>query len=615
VAQPPCRVVFSFNGGKDSTVVLHLLRAVLAERYGAHETAPSPASPSPGLLGGLVPVVYFAAAGEFPAVLEFMTQCEGLYGFVTRHVPEFKTGIAELRGGGARAVLMGTRRTDPHGGSLQHFTPTTLNWPPMMRICPVLNWTYRMVWTFLRCAVGAPPQPPPLPYCALYDAGYTSLGSVSDSVRNPALARAEEDTFLPAYMLGDDALERAGRGRGVTASPAATAARQPRAAILIVGDEVLSGRVRDANSPYLASHLTGRGLAVCEIATVADDTAAIAAAVRRLSSEHEYVLSCGGLGPTHDDVTMRGIADAFHYPMRACPRMAAFLTALFHRTHSSAVGSERDEAHVDGIGGETRVLTAATPATEVAAAVGSGPASHATPLEVFLRMAILPCAVDVTLHYPDGSQQAAFDQGHSASAAVEAPSVDSDQLLARGYPLVQVRNVWVFPGVPAIVRRKYRAHARLFAGGTAAVTELLRVPGGSEPQIAPHLEALLAAWQSTAPHAVKSSGSAGSITGAPSICMSQVKLGSYPDDDDAFAAVHMSGGHSTRGSVVGSPAVTPTAAQPAAPPALTLSGDTPAVMTPAASTGVTISVTAVGDGAAEAVAAAVAALKQRLGLE
>jgi molybdenum cofactor synthesis domain-containing protein len=594
-APPRCSVVFSFNGGKDSTVVLHLLRAVLAERH------PLPAAPPTPLLGGLVPAVYFAAAGEFPPVLAFMAECEARYGFATRHVAEFKAGIAQLREGGARAVLMGTRRTDPHGGALQHFTPTTLNWPPMMRVCPVLNWTYRMVWAFLR-ATAAPAPAAPLPYCTLYDAGYTSLGSVADSVPNPSLARppVAGGGFMPAYMLGDDALERAGRNRGSGAPPAVHAGlRQPQAAILIVGDEVLSGRVRDANSPYLAAHLTARGLAVAEIATVPDDTAAIASAVRRLSSSHDYVLSCGGLGPTHDDVTMRGIADAFRYPLRACPHMTAFLTALFHDTHRGAD---------------------APPASDAVAGGGRGDAAGSSPLDVFLRMAALPRAVDVRLHFADGSQEPAFADVDGGTAP---PRVETDALLSRGYPLVQVRNVWVFPGVPAIVRRKFRAHAHLFTGGSAAVTELLRIPGANEPQIAPHLEALLREWRTSTITAPAAQGHAdGDVRTLP---MSGVKLGSYLDDDDPFAAVHLAGhrggrgggGGGSGGSVVSSPAITPVAGSASGADAATALAAPPILSLPAAEgggggSGVTVSITAVGEGAADVVAAAVAAIKRRL---
>ena len=90
---------------------------------------------------------------------------------------------------------------------------------------------------------------------------------------------------------------------------------QPTAAMLVIGDEILSGRTRDSNMHHLAGVLTDKGIPLCEVRVVADDHAAIVAAARALSAAHTHVFTSGGIGPTHDDITADAIADAFGAPI------------------------------------------------------------------------------------------------------------------------------------------------------------------------------------------------------------------------------------------------------------------------------------------------------------
>lgn len=85
----------------------------------------------------------------------------------------------------------------------------------------------------------------------------------------------------------------------------------PTAAMLVIGDEILSGRTRDANMHYLAGQLTERGIDLKEVRVVSDDAPAIVAAVKALSSGFDQVFTSGGIGPTHDDITADCIAAAF----------------------------------------------------------------------------------------------------------------------------------------------------------------------------------------------------------------------------------------------------------------------------------------------------------------
>ena len=86
----------------------------------------------------------------------------------------------------------------------------------------------------------------------------------------------------------------------------------PTAAILVIGDEILSGRTRDANMHHLANALTEVGIDLKEARFVSDDNQAIVDAIRALSKSYDHVFSSGGIGPTHDDITADAIAKAFH---------------------------------------------------------------------------------------------------------------------------------------------------------------------------------------------------------------------------------------------------------------------------------------------------------------
>jgi molybdenum cofactor synthesis domain-containing protein len=87
--------------------------------------------------------------------------------------------------------------------------------------------------------------------------------------------------------------------------------RQWTAALLVIGDEILSGRTQDKNVSQVALWLNEQGIRLAEVRIVPDDTARIADAVNELRSAHDYLFTTGGIGPTHDDITVDAIAEAF----------------------------------------------------------------------------------------------------------------------------------------------------------------------------------------------------------------------------------------------------------------------------------------------------------------
>ena len=116
-------------------------------------------------------------------------------------------------------------------------------------------------------------------------------------------------------------------------------ARAPRAAIIVTGDEVLRGRIADRNGGFLAAWCDAGGIEVTRLTIVGDDPAAIADAVRaELGAGAELVITTGGLGVTHDDLTMAAVAAATGLPLELDPAaLAAIHAATATATHLDSV--------------------------------------------------------------------------------------------------------------------------------------------------------------------------------------------------------------------------------------------------------------------------------------
>lgn len=103
------------------------------------------------------------------------------------------------------------------------------------------------------------------------------------------------------------------------------------AAVLVIGDEILSGRTKDANSGYIADYLAKIGIGLCEIRVIGDRADDIVAAVNALRGRYDYVFTTGGIGPTHDDITADAIAAAFGVGISEDPRAIKFLLERIKR--------------------------------------------------------------------------------------------------------------------------------------------------------------------------------------------------------------------------------------------------------------------------------------------
>jgi molybdenum cofactor synthesis domain-containing protein len=113
------------------------------------------------------------------------------------------------------------------------------------------------------------------------------------------------------------------------------------AAVLVIGDEILSGRTKDKNIGFIADYLTAIGIDLKEVRVISDDETAIVEALNALRARYTYVFTTGGIGPTHDDITAECVAKAFGVPIDYDPRAVAIL-----KERMDKIGGELNEARM-----------------------------------------------------------------------------------------------------------------------------------------------------------------------------------------------------------------------------------------------------------------------------
>ncbi len=336
----PDQLFSSFNGGKDAVVIMHLMRAVLAKYNHNRDIDLGFARPK---------FIYFAIDDEFSEVLEHIEETKVSYALdlitynngIVQGLTEHVTNMNE-QGLRNPAFVLGTRQGDPNSHDQQPFCPSS-NWISVsfMRINPILDWDYGHVWHFLRTFN--------LPYCILYDQGFTSLGKKSETRPNYMLKRKNSDNndadsfdknkidttqsqsilhYWPAYMLSDWTKERAGRGAETyTQHEKDTDIEEYNkgVGILIIGDEILSGFTQESNLIVASNALSSVGIPLRRVVLTNDTCEDIEEEVLRMSQKYKYVITSGGVGPTHDDVTLKAIAKALKQDIVENKEMLAHL--------------------------------------------------------------------------------------------------------------------------------------------------------------------------------------------------------------------------------------------------------------------------------------------------
>jgi len=108
--------------------------------------------------------------------------------------------------------------------------------------------------------------------------------------------------------------------------------KNPTAAIIVIGDEILSGRTKDKNIGWLAEKLSAQGIQLIEARVIADNRQVIIDTVKTLSAAYDLVFTSGGIGPTHDDITTEAVAAAFDVPVIRHPEAERRLVAHYENT-------------------------------------------------------------------------------------------------------------------------------------------------------------------------------------------------------------------------------------------------------------------------------------------
>lgn len=155
----------------EGTVLLHIWAAVLLRHAKAAGVNGASSSQPKRRLRAL----YVRCQSPFPQVEEFIDECAEIYALdlvpITAGMREALERYREVVPS-VRAVLVGTRRGDPHGSALEAFAPTDGDWPDYMRVHPILDWSYADIWDFLRCPeLGSSALGDGIAFCGLYQYG------------------------------------------------------------------------------------------------------------------------------------------------------------------------------------------------------------------------------------------------------------------------------------------------------------------------------------------------------------------------------------------------------------------------------------------------------------
>jgi len=118
------------------------------------------------------------------------------------------------------------------------------------------------------------------------------------------------------------------------------------AALLVIGDEILSGRTADRNIHYVAEHMTRVGIRLIEVRVIADEVGAIIGAVNELRARYTYLFTTGGIGPTHDDITADAVAKAMGVGIGHDERALDLLNAFFARRKIEATAARLRMARI-----------------------------------------------------------------------------------------------------------------------------------------------------------------------------------------------------------------------------------------------------------------------------
>jgi len=308
-------IIASYNGGKDALVSLYLLRAAEESQRRSEPTKP-------------FSVVFFKGQDEFPEVLDFIEESMKKMGMsYFEFSGSWQSCLDSLRKSRRKnglgdelpmCFVMGTRIRDPDCARRENFAPLKMSskWTsiPFLRIQPIIYWSYHDTWRFV--------QEFNLPYCSLYDLGYTSIGSSTNSRPNPELK--SDGGYRSAYELSDPSMERAGRIETISKSAEVGNCSRSllRVGVLVwAGEEMLSdgfhALINSELRPLLAAMEKDGAISVARwVAVREDDPKTLAAEIRHLQATVNVALLFGLRGSKSDAILAHAVGEAFELPLQ-----------------------------------------------------------------------------------------------------------------------------------------------------------------------------------------------------------------------------------------------------------------------------------------------------------
>ncbi|CAA0829719.1 phosphoadenosine phosphosulfate (PAPS) reductase family protein [Striga hermonthica] len=267
-------VAFSFNGGEDSTVLLHLLRAgyyLHCKKLSADDDERS----------FPIRTIYFESPSTFPEINSFTYDIASIYNLQMEisHL-DFKSGLEALfKAKPIRAIFLGVRIGDPTAVGQEQFSPSSPGWPPFMRVNPILDWSYRWICKFHAQMI----------YLFIYFFFFSDFKSI---------------VYIPLRKFSYLSLLALQRYMGISLDLQSSI-------LLPLRSRLRFGTVEDRMGFVLRKKLHSVGWAVSHVSVTRNDVDSVADEVEQQKLTNDVVFIYGGVGPLPSDVTLAGVAKAF----------------------------------------------------------------------------------------------------------------------------------------------------------------------------------------------------------------------------------------------------------------------------------------------------------------
>lgn len=351
----------------------------------------------------------------------------------------------------------------------------------------------------------------------------TPIVAIDNSVTGESDSRSTATEYWPAYMLSDWTLERAGRANSVSLKPASsksedettraeertknsgkvssegetlisndecptnldTTFAQPSvsssessqtAALLIIGDEILNGFTTESNLQVTSKALASIGIPLRKVSIVSDDIDDIAQEVQRLSQRYDIVFTSGGIGPTHDDVTLKAIAKALQQDIRINAEMLQHLETVHIEQQ------QRQKVFVSSSDLQQEQEERPMPPME----------------ESMRRLAFLPEQSQLRFppppddYYSTVINQSTTTVSSTASAATVVESASTAAVRNKTWPILQCDNIFILPGVPQFYASKMQLITKYFLSKQEILERWKIILDLEEKNLVSHLDAVVA---------------------------------------------------------------------------------------------------------------------------